>query len=104
MASAQVLEGTGVLQGNAFDVAPCNAGNFINANAVVDDPVVVPDDVIIDHGSILVNDHVLMRREAIIVHMRIAEASGGNVAIVGGTQPELKTDPNGAGVVIKTQT
>jgi hypothetical protein len=104
MASAEVLQGTGVLQGNAFEVAPGDARNFVNASAVVDDLVVLPDDVIVDHGCILVNDHVLMRREAIIVHMRVAEVSGGNVAIVGGTQPELKPDTHRAGVVIKTQT
>jgi hypothetical protein len=70
------------------------AGHVITTNPIVDDRVIVPNDVVIDHRAVLVNVHRTIRRNNVINHSPITESARRHerVIIMAIPEAEVKAD------------
>ena len=63
-------------------------------NSTVDDRVIIPNDVIVDDGAVVVDLRCLCSRDAMSVIVSTAEIGGWRPTIVRGAKTEAEANPN----------
>jgi hypothetical protein len=82
----------GIAHGGLGDVPPMDSGHPIQPNAVVDDGVVVPDDIVVDHHGVLVDRPGLVVRDVVVVRIGMAEVGGRHEGVPAIVVTEAKAD------------